>query len=146
MKRINRASQNRGCGKNFGRPRATCRLFRSKVLSAFVAVSSMLLTAALAFSASPPAFTSALTQAASRLSLTDVVRFVQAGESEEAIIGRIKRNGRTFDLAKDERDELKRDGVSETIIKYLMDPALPYTPPPPTPPSPPPGPSPVYPD
>ena len=67
-------------------------------------------------------------QAAARLSLSEVVRSVRAGEPEETIVARIKRNARSFDLTKEEKDELKREGVSDTIIKYLMEPALPYIP------------------
>src|SRR6059058_886513 len=67
-------------------------------------------------------------QAAGRVSLSDIVRAVHSAEPEETIIARIKRNARPFDLTKEERDELKREGVSDTIMKYLVDPTLPYTP------------------
>src|SRR5690349_10201113 len=87
---------------------------------------------------------SRVSQAAARLSLSEVVRSVRAGEPEETIVARIKRNARSFDLTKEEKDELKREGVSDTIIKYLMEPALPYTPGPASA-SQPPGPAPVYP-
>ena len=70
-----------------------------------------------------------------RLSLEDVIKMVAAGESEEAVVLRIKNGKRAFDLTDEERRELGRKGVSDTIIKYLLNPELPYAPPPPVLPS-----------
>ena len=66
-----------------------------------------------------------------RLTVEEVVKLFQAGFSEDLIITRIKKNGKAFDLNTDEMLELKKLGVSDNVIKYLLDPAQPYTPPPP---------------
>ncbi|PYS26838.1 MAG: hypothetical protein DMG11_18435 [Acidobacteria bacterium] len=58
--------------------------------------------------------------AAARLTLDEVLGLVRSGESEELIVARIKRNGRPFDLSAEERNELKREGISDTIMKYLV--------------------------
>jgi hypothetical protein len=64
------------------------------------------------------------------LSLEDVVKLCKSGFSEELVITRIKKSGKAFDLSPDELIELRKS-VSETIIRYLLDPSQPYTPPPP---------------
>jgi hypothetical protein len=64
------------------------------------------------------------------LSLEDVVKQVQTGFSEELIITKIKKNGRAFDLNTEELLELKKAGVSDNVIKYLLDPSQPYSSPP----------------
>src|SRR2546426_8292573 len=83
--------------------------------------------------------------AAARLTLDEVLGLVRSGESEELIVARIKRNGRPFDLSVEERVELKREGINDTIMKYLVEPSLPYTPPAPVAPPPPKPPSKDYP-
>jgi len=83
--------------------------------------------------------------AAARLTLDEVLGLVRSGESEELIVARIKRNGRPFDLSAEERNELKREGISDTIMKYLVEPSLPYSAPAPPPPPPPKVPSKDYP-
>ncbi len=65
------------------------------------------------------------------LSVADVIRLAKTGVSEEVIVARIKKNGKAFDLSADEITEVKREGLSDSILKYLIDPSLPYTPPPP---------------
>jgi hypothetical protein len=89
----------------------------------------------------------------SPLSVEEVVKLSQGGLSEELIITRIKKNGKPFDLSTDEILELKKLGVSDTVVKFLLDPSQPYAPPPPPkppepPPAPPPKPAPTrkYPD
>ena len=77
-------------------------------------------------------------KSAESLTVEDVVKLSKAGLSEELIITRIKKNGKAFDFSTEELLELKGTGVSETIIKFLMDPSQPYAPPPPPPPPPPP--------
>lgn len=72
------------------------------------------------------------------LTIEALIGLIKTGMSEEAIIARIKRNAKAFDLSPEEVTELRRDGVSDTIFKYMFDPSLPYTPPPPPPPPPPP--------
>lgn len=67
------------------------------------------------------------------LTVEEVLKLVQSGFSEELIITKIRKNAKAFDLNTDELVELKRLGVSDNIVKYLLDPSLPYTPPaPPT--------------
>lgn len=74
------------------------------------------------------------------LTIEEVLKLSKAGVSDELIIARVKRNGKAFDLNSDEIVALKNDGVSENVIKYLLDPTLPYSPatiaPPPPPPIP----------
>jgi hypothetical protein len=71
------------------------------------------------------------------LTLQEVVHLVKSGVSEELIVARVKRNAKPFDLSSDEILELKRSGVNETVIKFLLDPTAPYAPPapPPNPPA-----------
>jgi hypothetical protein len=72
------------------------------------------------------------------LSIEDVVKLSQSGFSEELIITKIKKHGKAFDLSTDELFELKKAGVHDSVIKYLLDPSQPYTPPPPPAPAAPP--------
>ncbi len=62
------------------------------------------------------------------ISLEEVVDSVKGGMPEELIIARLKRVNRPFDLSPAEFVELRRLGVSETVMKYLIDPAQPYAP------------------
>lgn len=66
------------------------------------------------------------------LTIEDVVRLSKAAVAEDVIVTSVKRNAKPFDLNADEIVELKKSGVSETVIKYLIDPALPYLTPVPT--------------
>src|ERR1051325_1035341 len=70
---------------------------------------------------------------ASALSLEDVIKLTKDGFSEEVIVAKIKRNNKPFDLSRDELVELKKSGINDTIIRLLIDPAQPYTPPAPPP-------------
>jgi hypothetical protein len=63
------------------------------------------------------------------LTVQDVVELTKSGFSEELIVTKIKRNGKAFDLNTDELLELKKAGVTDTVIKFLLDPTPPYTPP-----------------
>jgi hypothetical protein len=73
------------------------------------------------------------------LSVEEVVKLVQNGLSEELIVTKIKKNGKPFDLSPEELVDLRRAGVNDTIIKFLLDPSQPYVPPQPhSVPSPPP--------
>ena len=65
--------------------------------------------------------------------IEEVLRLSKAGVTDELIIARVKRNAKPFDLNTDEIVALSAAGVSEPVIKYLLDPSLPYSPPP-TPP------------
>jgi hypothetical protein len=91
-----------------------------------------LFTAAMA--AAIPALPGAQTgESRAPLSLEEVVKLCQSGFSEEVIITEIKKNGKPFDLSTEELIELKKAGVSDNVIKYLLDPAQPYSPPAPSP-------------
>lgn len=72
----------------------------------------------------PPSRTSS-----AALSLEDVIKLTKAGLSEEIIVAKVKKAGRAFDLTADEILELKRAGVTDAVIKVLVDPAQPYAPP-----------------
>ncbi len=89
---------------------------------------TVLLTITLAGFQSPPP-----PGPAAPLSVEDVVKLCQTGISEELIITKIKKNGRAFDLSNGELVELKKAGVSDNVVKYLLDPSQPYIPPPPPP-------------
>src|SRR6202162_3608812 len=65
------------------------------------------------------------------LTLEDVLSLSKDGVAEDVIIARVKHNAKAFDLNSDEIKALKNDGVSDTVIKYLMDPSQPYSPAPP---------------
>src|SRR5437879_3310381 len=65
--------------------------------------------------------------------IEDVVKLCKAGLTDELVITKIKKNNKAFDLSPDELIELRKSGVSDTVIKYLLDPAQPYAPPPPPP-------------
>jgi hypothetical protein len=75
---------------------------------------------------------------AAPLAVEDIVKLSKDGFSEDLIIAKIKKYGKPFDLNADEMGELRRLGVSENVIKTLIDPSQPYVPPPrPDPPPPP---------
>jgi hypothetical protein len=69
----------------------------------------------------------------------EVVKLSKEGFSEEVIITKIRKNGKAFDLNSAELVELRKLGIGDSIIKFLLDPSQPYTPPPPPPPPPSPG-------
>jgi hypothetical protein len=68
------------------------------------------------------------------LTIEEVLRLANAGVADELIVASVKRNAKAFDLNSDEIVALTKSGVSNTVIKYLLDPTLPYTPPPAEPP------------
>jgi hypothetical protein len=65
------------------------------------------------------------------LSLEGIVAMVQAGLPEDVVIPKIKKNNKSFDLNADELVDLKKQGLTELEIKFLLDPTQPYTPAPP---------------
>lgn len=67
------------------------------------------------------------------LTIDEIVRQTKSGISEEIIVTGIKKSGKAFDLSTEEILELKRSGVSEAVIKIMVDPSQPYAPPPPPP-------------
>jgi hypothetical protein len=74
------------------------------------------------------------------LTVEEVVKLLQAGFSEELIVTKIKANGKAFNLSTEELLELRKIGINDTIVKFLLDPSQPYIPPPPPQPPPPPAP------
>ena len=99
---------------------------------------TLLGVALFAWSVACPQSLPAQTKEAAPLTLEDVVQLHKAGLSDEVIVTKIRKGAKAFDLNAGELLELKANGISETILKYLLDPALPYTTPPP-PPAPQPG-------
>jgi len=65
------------------------------------------------------------------LTIEEVVTRAKAGISDELIIASIRRNTKPFDLNSDEIVALKHEGVSDAVIRYMLNPSLPYSPPPP---------------
>src|SRR5688572_6320079 len=65
------------------------------------------------------------------LTIEDVIRQTKSGISEEIIVTNIKKSGKSFDLSTEEILELKRSDVSEAVIRIMVDPSQPYSPPPP---------------
>jgi len=65
------------------------------------------------------------------MTIEDVVRLSKAGVAEDVIVARVKSNAKPFDLNPDEIIELGNYGVSDTVIKYLLNPS--YSPPAPPP-------------
>jgi hypothetical protein len=70
------------------------------------------------------------------LSVEDVVKQWKNNVSEEVIITMIKKNGKAFTLSTEEMLELRKMGISDTVVRFLLDPSLPYAPPAPPPPAP----------
>lgn len=60
------------------------------------------------------------------LSVEEVVKMSQNGFAEDVIVTKIKKNGKPFDLSTDELIEIRKLGVSDNVIKYLLDPSQPY--------------------
>src|SRR5260370_9894846 len=71
------------------------------------------------------------------LSVEDIVKLSKEGISEDVLVAKIKKNAKAFDLSPDQLVELKKLGVTDSVIKLLLDPAQPYVPPPPPQPPPP---------
>jgi hypothetical protein len=70
------------------------------------------------------------------LSLEDVVKQWKNNVSEEVIITMIKKNGKAFTLSTEEMLELRKMGISDAVVRFLLDPSLPYAPPAPAAPPP----------
>jgi hypothetical protein len=73
-------------------------------------------------------------QSGDSLTVEEVVKLSKAGFSEEVIVTKIRKNGKPFDLNAAELMELKKLGIGDSIIKFLLDPSQPYTPQPTPPP------------
>jgi hypothetical protein len=63
------------------------------------------------------------------LTVEDVVKMTQSGLADDLIITKVKQNGKVFDLSAEELLDLKKAGVSDNVVKYLLDPTQPYAPP-----------------
>ena len=72
-----------------------------------------------------------LSKPAAPLTVEEVVQLSKAGFAEDVIVTKIRKNGKAFDLSTEELVELKKIGLSDIVIKFLLDPTLPYTAPPP---------------
>lgn len=56
------------------------------------------------------------------LSVEQIVQMVKAGLSEDLIIARLRRDGKSFDLSPEDMVNLKQQRVSENIMQVMMDP------------------------
>jgi hypothetical protein len=72
---------------------------------------------------------SAQESAAPPLSIEDVLQLHNSGFSDDVIVTRIKKNAKSFDLSTPELVELKKAGLSDTVVRYLLDPSQPWSPP-----------------
>jgi hypothetical protein len=63
------------------------------------------------------------------LSVEDVVKMHDAGFSDDILITQIRKNGKAFHLNTDEMLDLRKAGLSDPVIDFLIDPSRPYTPP-----------------
>jgi len=88
---------------------------------------ALLLAAGVSRSAAQPA------PVVAPLSVEDIIKLSKE-VSEDVLAAKIKKSGKAFDLSRDEIIELKRLGVSDSIVKLLLDPTQPYVAPPPPPP------------
>jgi hypothetical protein len=76
-----------------------------------------------------PSHLSAQESAAPPLSIEDVLQLHNSGFSDDVIVTRIKKNAKAFDLSTPELVELKKAGLSDTVVRYLLDPSQPWSPP-----------------
>lgn len=60
--------------------------------------------------------------ASKHLTVSDVVKMVQAGLSDEVIIARLREEKKPFDLSPDDLIRLKQAKVSDAVLKIMMDP------------------------
>ena len=63
------------------------------------------------------------------LSVEEVVKLWKTRVPEDLIITMIKKNGKAFNLSTEEVLELRNVGLSDNVVKFLLDPSHPYTPP-----------------
>jgi len=63
------------------------------------------------------------------LTVEEVVKLWKTSVPEDLIITMIKRNAKPFNLSTEEVLELRNVGLSDNIVKYLLDPSQPYNPP-----------------
>ena len=68
------------------------------------------------------------------LTVEEVLKLWKTNVPEDLIITMIKKNGKAFNLVPEELQELRNAGMSDLVLKFLLDPSIPYAPPaPPTP-------------
>jgi len=60
------------------------------------------------------------------LTVIEIMDMVKSGLTDDLIIAAVKSKGKPFDLNGAEIIELKRSGVSQTVIEYMLDPSKPY--------------------
>lgn len=63
------------------------------------------------------------------LSVEEVVKLWKTRVPEDLIITMIKKNAKAFNLSTEEVLELRNVGLSDNVVKFLLDPSQPYTPP-----------------
>src|SRR5436305_688651 len=62
------------------------------------------------------------------LAIEEVVKLHNAGFADDVIITKIRKNAKPFNLSTDELVDLKKAGISDTVVRFLLDPAQPYSP------------------
>lgn len=55
-----------------------------------------------------------------KLGISDVIVLAQSGMTDDAIIDKIARTGSVYDLSVEEIEALKKQGVSNRVINYMM--------------------------
>jgi hypothetical protein len=55
-----------------------------------------------------------------QLSIDDIIKMSEAGIADDKIIGTIQSTGSVYHLSSSDVDELKRGGVSQRVIDYMM--------------------------
>ena len=63
---------------------------------------------------------------AKTLSVKEIVAMRAGGLSEDLIATRIRKENRAFDLSTEDMLELKKHGISESLIKVMLDPTAQY--------------------
>ena len=67
--------------------------------------------------------------AQSTMTVDDVIKMVQVKLADDLIISQIRKNGKPFSLSADDMVRLKTTGASDSIIRVMVDPLAPATPP-----------------
>lgn len=55
-----------------------------------------------------------------KLGISDVIVLAKSGMSDDAIIDKIARTGSVYDLSVEEIEALKKEGVSNRVVNYMM--------------------------
>jgi len=64
------------------------------------------------------------------LTVEEVVKLWKTNVPEDLIITMIKKNAKAFNLSTEEVLELRKVGISDNVVKFLLDPSQPYSTPP----------------